>query len=107
MVTIWKCNVCGKQNVEEGRIQKCVTCGRQKGHVGPKNISVLSTQCKSFGHVARRDEIAKAKRVRWGGFEGKPSLFLFHGTDYEVIDRTAIKDDVISVLSSIRSTYET
>lgn len=110
----WNCKVCGKQHLEEEKARKCVICGRQK-HARPQRISVLSTQFKSFDQVDVRlqlaspikEEAARSKRVHWGGFEGRQSLFLFKGTEYEEIDRTALKDDTASVLASIRGTLET
>eukprot|EP00579_Thalassiosira_antarctica_P005554 CAMPEP_0201896644 /NCGR_PEP_ID=MMETSP0902-20130614/45053_1 /ASSEMBLY_ACC=CAM_ASM_000551 /TAXON_ID=420261 /ORGANISM="Thalassiosira antarctica, Strain CCMP982" /LENGTH=101 /DNA_ID=CAMNT_0048429291 /DNA_START=818 /DNA_END=1120 /DNA_ORIENTATION=+ len=65
--TIWKCEVCGKQNGEEAKMQThCITCGRQKGHVGSKKIQVLNRNrldLMPHATVATKDEMAKAKLI--------------------------------------------
>lgn len=112
--TIWKCEVCGKKNHEEAKIQThCITCGRQKGYVGSKKIQVLNQyrlDLMPHATVATKDEMAKAKLIETKRVSfregGKQSLFLSNRTDFEVIERAEIKDETSSVLATIRSTLE-
>ena len=78
-------------------------------------ISALSAQFRSCDPRDERlrraapsdEEATKAPRVRWGGFEGRQALVLFHRSEYEAIDRTALKDDTIRVLASVKEALET
>ena len=110
----WTCQVCGKPHGEGERARKCVTCGRER-HVRAPKISALSAQFRSCDPRDERlrcaapsdEEATKAPRVRWGGFEGRQALVLFHRSEYEAIDRTALKDDTIRVLASVKEALET
>lgn len=110
----WTCQVCGKPHGEGERARKCVTCGRER-HVRSPKISALSAQFRSCDPRDERlrraapsdEEATKAPRVRWGGVEGRQALVLFHRSEYEAIDRTALKDDTIRVLASVKEALET
>lgn len=123
--SVWECIVCGQKNRKEGKynIRLCVICGRHGGtakfgykdrYMGTKKLQVLgkgSVDLTPHLTVATRDELAEAKamekrRAQWSGYEGKRSLFLSNGADYEAIGRAEVKDEAAFILASIRTTLE-
>ncbi|KAL3794852.1 hypothetical protein ACHAW5_004374 [Stephanodiscus triporus] len=111
----WQCRVCGKINLEKnGKMQRlCIICGKQKGYLGSKRIRILS-QCRvdTTPHLtsATKDELRKAGRIEKSRLPsevpGNNLLFLSTKTDHEAIARMSIKDEVNSVIASIRNSLE-
>jgi hypothetical protein len=113
MDSAWTCRVCGQINHENNgkMLRLCITCGRQKGYAGSKRIQVLG-QCRvdATPHLtyATKDELRKANHMEKSRLpsNGSKLMFLSNKADYEAMARMDIKDEVSSVIASVKKSLE-
>ena len=111
---MWACAICGKQNNEDEKQRLCLVCGREKGYAGSKQIQALNkSPVDPTPHLtnAKAEEKKQARQVQkkrscWKGPEAKQSIFLSTASDYQIAERTEIKDEVRSVIESVRASLE-
>lgn len=112
---MWNCAICGKQNNDDGTLQRlCVVCGREKGYAGSKQIQALNqSRLDPTPHLtnAKSEEKKQARQVQkkrscWKGPEAKQSMFLSSASDYQIAERVEIREEVSSVIESVRASLE-
>jgi hypothetical protein len=100
----WQCSLCSKSN--EGKIQKCATCGRPKKFVSEKEQKLLDEKSKRENATdeQKAEFKKKAEEAKKINDDYLKFLSMKKKTDTEADDRGSLAGDITGLLQSLRGT---